>query len=90
MIKRNNLILLLIQALHWIFLILMAASVPLVIICEPFYIALPICAWIMHLTFSRVLDCPWTRFENYYRRKCGKSEIKTFIGHYIVKPMRSK
>ena len=59
-------------------------------IFEPFYIALPICAWIMHLTFSRVLDCPWTRFENYYRRKCGKPEIKTFIGHYIVKPMRKK
>ena len=90
MIKRNNLILLLIQALHWIFLILMAASVPCIIIYEPFYIALPICAWIMHLTFSRVLDCPWTRFENYYRRKCGKSEIKTFIGHYIVKPLRKK
>ena len=86
----DEILLFLIQWLHWTFLVLIGVSVPMVILLEPFYISLPICAWIMHLTFSRVLDCPWTRFENYYRRKCGKSEIKTFIGHYIVKPMRSK
>ena len=44
----------------------------------------------MHLAFSRVLDCPWTSLENYYRSKCGKKEIKTFIGHYIVKPYRNR
>jgi len=39
----------------------------------------------MYLAFSRVLDCPWTRLENYYRQKCGKPKIRTFIGHYIIK-----
>ena len=81
----NHIILFLIQSLHWIFLVLVGVSVPLVIICEPFYVSLPICAWIMHLTFSRVLDCPWTRLENTYRSKCGRPEIKTFIGYHLKK-----
>ena len=34
---------------------------------------------------SRVLDCPWTRLENYYREKVGKPTIKTFIGHHLKK-----
>ena len=79
----DNILLFLIQVLHWIFLILMGVTVPLVLICEPFYISLPICAWIMHLAFSRTLDCPWTRLENIYRSRCGKVEIKTFIGHNL-------
>ncbi len=86
----NRIILFTIQALHWAFLILAGISVPLVLICEPFYVSFPICAWIMHLTFSRTLDCPWTRLENVYRSKVGKPEIKTFIGYYIIKPLRKK
>ena len=86
----DRIILFTIQALHWVFLILMGVSVPLVLICEPFYISLPICAWIMHLTFSKVLDCPWTRLENVYRSKLGKQEIGGFISHNVVKPYRKK
>ena len=59
----NKIILFLIQLLHWIFLIVAIVSVPLVLIYEPFYISFPICAWIVHLGFSRKLDCPWTRVE---------------------------
>ena len=84
----NKILLLLIQASHWAFLILAGVSVPLVLICEPFYVSFPICAWIMHLTFSRTLDCPWTRLENVYRSKCGKPEIGGFISYYIIKPLR--
>mgnify|MGYP003129524545 FL=1 len=84
----NKFLLLLIQASHWAFLILAGISVPLVLICEPFYVSFPICAWIMHLTFSRTLDCPWTRLENVYRSKCGKPEIGGFISYYIIKPLR--
>lgn len=86
----NKIILYTIIVLHWIFLIGTGISIPLIILCEPFYISLPLCAWIMHLTFSRVLDCPWTRLENIYRSKCGIPEIKTFLGHYIVKPYRRR
>ena len=84
----DRIILFTIQALHWAFLILAGVSVPLVLICEPFYVSFPICAWIMHLTFSRTLDCPWTRLENVYRSKCGKPEIGGFISYYIIKPLR--
>ena len=79
----NKLILFFIQLSHWIFLITAGVSVPLVLICEPIYISFPICAWIMHLAFSRTLDCPWTRLENIYRSKCGKPEIGGFISHNL-------
>ena len=39
----------------------------------------------MHLAFSKVLDCPWTRLENHYRVKVGNPTIKTFIGHHLKK-----
>ena len=81
----NKLILFLIQATHWTYLVLCGISSFLVVILEPFWISVPIIGWIMYLAFSRVLDCPWTRLENYYRQKCGKPKIRTFIGHYIIK-----
>lgn len=79
----DEIILFLIQWLHWTFLVLIGVSVPLVLLLEPIYVSLPICAWIMHLTFSRVLDCPWTRLENIYRSKTGRPEIGGFISHNL-------
>ena len=79
----NEILLFLIQWLHWTFLVLIGVSVPLVLLLEPFYISLPICAWIMHLGFSRTLDCPWTRLENVYRSKTGRPEIGGFISHNL-------
>ncbi len=86
----NNIILFTIQLIHWVYLILCGMSAFLVVLCEPFWVSVPIIGLILHLAFSRVLDCPWTRLENYYRSKCGYREIKTFIGHYIVKPYRNR
>ena len=79
----NRILLFLIQLSHWIFLFLIIASVPLVLLNEEFWVSLPICAWIMHLGFSRTLDCPWTRLENVYRSKCGKPEIGGFLSHNL-------
>jgi len=79
----DEILLFLIQWLHWTFLILVGVSVPLLLICEPFYISLPLCAWIMHLSFSRTLECPWTRLENHYRSKTGRKEIGGFISHNL-------
>ena len=79
----NRILLFLIQLSHWIFLFLIIASVPLVLLNEEFWVSLPICAWIMHLGFSRTLDCPWTRLENQYRSKLGKPEIGGFISHNL-------
>ena len=90
----NELILRVIQITHWMFLIICSVSSIMIINAlingnEPFWICLPLLSWIGYLAFSRVLDCPWTRLENYYRSKCGHPEIKTFIGHNIVKPIRN-
>ena len=85
----NRIILFIIQITHWVYLVLCGMSAFLVVILEPFWISVPIIGLIMHLAFSRVLDCPWTRLENVYRSKCGKAQIKTFIGHNTVKPYRS-
>ena len=77
----NHIILFLIQLSHWIFLVLAGVSVPLLLICEPFYISFPICSWIMHLAFSRTLDCPWTRLEN---KDAGNEKIVKDIYYCIL------
>jgi len=40
----------------------------------------------MLISFSRVLDCPMTRYENKLRVQLGRPTIKGFIGHYFLKP----
>lgn len=52
----------------------------------PWYVCLPLCSFIALISFSRVLDCPMTRYENKMRVKLGKPAIKGFIGHYFLKP----
>ena len=70
---------------HHLGLFGLVASVPLLIIKEPPWVSLPLVGWIMYLGFSRVLDCPYTRLENYLRRKLDLPEIKTFLKHYYLK-----
>ena len=70
---------------HHLGLFGLVASVPLLIIKEPPWVSLPLVGWIMYLGFSRVLDCPYTRLENYLRRKLNLPEIKTFLKHYYLK-----
>ena len=79
----NEIILFLIQCLHWTFLVLTGVSFFLLWILEPWYVALPLSIWIVHLGFSRTLDCPWTRLENRYRSKTGRKEIGGFISHNL-------
>ena len=70
---------------HHIGLWTITASAPLLFINEPIWIALPLSAWIIHLALNK-LDCPYTRLENYLRRKLELQEISTFISHYYKKP----
>ena len=79
----DEVILFLIQWLHWTFLVLTGVSFFLLWILEPWYVALPLSIWIVHLGFSRTLDCPWTRLENRYRSKTGRKEIGGFISHNL-------
>ena len=52
----------------------------------PWYVALPLCTFITLVTFSKVLDCPMTRYENKLRVEVGKPEIRGFVKHYIMRP----
>ncbi len=52
----------------------------------PWYVALPLCTFIVLVTFSKVLDCPMTRYENKLRKNVGKPEIRGFVKHYIIRP----
>ena len=50
------------------------------------YVALPLCSFIVLISFSKVLDCPMTHYENKLRREVGKQEIRGFMKHYILRP----
>jgi len=52
----------------------------------PWYVCLPLCTFIGVITFSRVIDCPMTRYENKIRKRLGKQMIGGFIKHYLMKP----
>jgi uncharacterized RDD family membrane protein YckC len=56
----------------------------------PWYIALPITALIINLTFSPSVGCPLTMLENRIRRSLGMREIRTFVGHYVIFPVQRK
>ena len=55
----------------------------------PWYEALPICSFILLISFSQELKCPLTRLENSIRLKIGKKKIGGFVGHYFIKPVKN-
>jgi len=52
----------------------------------PWYIGAPLCTFIVVITFSRVIDCPLTRYENKIRKRLGKNTIGGFVKHYLIRP----
>jgi len=57
---------------------------------EPPWVSLPCCSLIFFLTFQKEVKCPMTRFENKLRKELGMREIRGFVGHYIVWPLKRK
>lgn len=53
----------------------------------PWYVAMPLCTFIVWVTFTH-MECPATTVENWLRSKLGMKKIGGFIGHYIVRPVR--
>jgi hypothetical protein len=93
----RHLKLLIVVLLHWVVVIgnfsafFILAFQGLTPFGFPWYVCLPLCSFIILISFSRVLDCPMTRYENKLRVQVGKPTIKGFIGHYFLKPyMRRK
>lgn len=74
-------------ALHMIGIIAVVTSFFLLPFYAPWYVALPLMIWIVHLMMTRI-ECPITTLENYLRKKLGMKQIPTFVGFYIVRPVR--
>lgn len=54
---------------------------------SPWYIALPIITLLINLLYSPT-QCPLTKLENKLRRLVGIREIRFFVGHYFIWPVR--
>lgn len=55
----------------------------------PWYVSFPIITLIVNLMFTPV-SCPLTKMENRIRRSLGMKEIRHFVGHYIVWPIKRR
>lgn len=53
----------------------------------PWFISLPLVTLICNLIFSPI-PCPLTKLESLIRRSLGMPEIRYFIKHYIVDPVK--
>ena len=51
------------------------------------FIAAPLCSFLVLLLFSKSFQCPLTALENKLRKSLFLPEIKTFVGHYFFKPI---
>lgn len=72
--------------MHWVLIFGNIIAFWILPFYTSWYIALPLMSYIGLLTFSRVLDCPMTKFENRIRKNLGMPEVKGFIGHYLIRP----
>lgn len=76
-------------AFHMAVVVLNLAIVFLIPFKEPWYVALPIETLIINLMFSPI-PCPLTRLESKIRIRLGMPEVKHFVGHYIIHPIRKQ
>lgn len=82
-----RLALILIVVIHLIIVFINIVAIPFLLIYTPWYISIPLISFLIRLaTVERI--CPLTNIENWIRRKLGMKEIKTFIGHYIIKHIK--
>jgi hypothetical protein len=77
----------LLVAIHFVLVVGMAASFLILPFYAPWYVALPLCAFIWFFATSRV-DCKLTDLENLMRRRLGMKRIGGFVGHYMLKPAK--
>ena len=84
-----NILIFLIRLIHICYLILAVISLPLLIIHEPFWIWIPIYAWMAHHMFAKFWnDCPLTKIENKLRQNSGKELITNGFVNDLYKKIR--
>lgn len=80
--------LLIVIASHMTLVVCMPISFLMLCIYSPWYVALPICTFIVRLLLERNVSCPITTIENYLREKLSLNKIGGFVGHYFKKPFK--
>lgn len=71
-----------IVAIHYILIILVGLSIPMLILSTEWFIWLPLTVLIIQIP-TNLSRCPLTELENVVRRKMGKPTIRSFIKEYI-------
>jgi len=74
---------------HLIVIIGNLVSILLLPVFMPWYVALPLMSLLINLLFAPV-PCPLTKLENKIRKELEMKEIKHFVGHYLVWPIKRK
>jgi hypothetical protein len=80
---KYRIIVFLIAAGHLLLIFTNIASLFILPFLAAWYIACPLCSFILLNMFDRGDRCPITTLENYYRRKAKMPLIRGFVGHYI-------
>ena len=86
----NHIYLHILVLVHWIVVLgNLGAIVVLPVLCltgdMPWYIVFPLMTW-LSVSACTNINCPFTRYENRIRRKCGKPPVDGFIKHYFYSP----
>ena len=72
---------------HAAIIILNVATLFILPFYVSWYIALPVMTLIVNLIFSPI-SCPLTKLESRIRRELGYPEVRFFIKHYLLDPVR--
>lgn len=73
-------------ASHYILLIVLLASVPMLFLNTPWYVFWPVMSWLMNLVTMppTALKCPLTLLENRIRVRLGWPPIRGFVSYWIL------
>ena len=74
---------------HLIIIVGNIVSILILPILMPWYVALPLMSLLVNLLFAPV-PCPLTKLENKIRKELGMREVRYFVGHYLVWPVKRK
>lgn len=84
-----NIIWRLIAVLHGFFIVINVLSMIILPFTQTIWVWIPMESFLINLMFNRAFAaCPITAAENYFRLKAGYKPIKSYVGHYILLPLR--
>lgn len=72
-----------IVALHYVLFFFLIASIPMLLIYEPWYVSVPVVVWLINLATLPV-RCILTTWENRIRTKLGMPKINGFVSKHLL------